>query len=48
MGRELPESVVRALVRLLGETAALNTGHAGKKRFLMNGLCKMIDADAWA
>ncbi|MEC5128818.1 helix-turn-helix transcriptional regulator [Verrucomicrobiales bacterium BCK34] len=36
------------MVRLLGDTAALNTDHAGRKRFLMNGLCKMIDADAWA
>ncbi len=48
MGRELAESDVRSLVRLLGDVAALDADHAGKKRFLMNGLCKLIDADSWA
>jgi len=48
MGRQLPESDVRQLVRLLGEVASLNADHAGKKRFLMDGLCQLIDADAWA
>ena len=35
------------MVRLLGEVAALDGGHAEKKRFLMDGLCELIDADAW-
>lgn len=35
------------MVRLLGETAAIAGGHAEKKRFLMRGLCQLINADAW-
>jgi DNA-binding CsgD family transcriptional regulator len=35
------------MVRLIGEVAALPGGHAEKKRFLMEGLCKMVGADAW-
>jgi DNA-binding CsgD family transcriptional regulator len=35
------------MVHLIGEVAALPGGHAEKKRFLMQGLCKLIDADAW-
>jgi DNA-binding NarL/FixJ family response regulator len=35
------------MVRLLGETAALPSGHGEKKRFLMDGLCRLIDAKAW-
>ncbi len=36
------------MVRLIGEVAALPGGHAHKKRFLMEGLCKLIESDAWA
>lgn len=35
------------MVRLIGEVAALKGGHADKKRMLMDGLCKLIDADSW-
>ena len=47
MSFSLPESDVRELVRLLGETAAFDADHSGKKRFLMDGLCRLVDADAW-
>ncbi len=43
----LNESDVRAMVCLLGEVCALPGGHAEKKRRLMNGLCGLIQADAW-
>jgi DNA-binding CsgD family transcriptional regulator len=36
------------MVRLIGEVVALAGGHAEKKRFLMDGLCGLIGADAWA
>jgi len=36
------------MVRLLGEVAALPGEHVAKKRFLMDGLCALIGADAWA
>jgi DNA-binding CsgD family transcriptional regulator len=45
---KLDERDVRDMVRLVGEVAALPGGHAARKRFLMQGLCKLIDADAWA
>jgi DNA-binding CsgD family transcriptional regulator len=35
------------MVRLIGEVAALRGDHTAKKRFLMDGLCKLIHADAW-
>ena len=35
------------MIRLIGEVAAVNGGHAEKKRHLMEGLCGLIDADAW-
>lgn len=44
----IEESDVRAMVRLLGEVAALAGGHNEKKRFLMEGLCELIRGDAWA
>jgi DNA-binding CsgD family transcriptional regulator len=43
----LDETDVREIVRLIGEVAALRGGHADKKRYLMNGLSKLVDADAW-
>ena len=36
------------MVRLIGEVAAVQGGHAEKKHFLMEGLCQLIKADAWA
>jgi DNA-binding CsgD family transcriptional regulator len=47
MNTPLDESDVRLLVRLLGEVAAFDSDHTGKKRFLMDGLCTLIEADAW-
>ena len=44
---KLDEGDVRDMVRLVGEVAALTGGHAEKKRYLMEGLCKLVDADAW-
>ncbi|GAA5494222.1 hypothetical protein Rhal01_00380 [Rubritalea halochordaticola] len=46
----LEESDVRKMVRLLAETVAVDVGHAAKKRYLMNGLCRLVDADScvWA
>ncbi len=43
----LPESDVRAIVSLLGEVAASRKDHAGMKRQLMDGLCDLVNADAW-
>lgn len=43
----LRESDVRAMVRLLGETVAVQGDHAKKKRFLMDGLCRLVAADYW-
>jgi len=36
------------MVRLIGEVVAIPGNHAEKKRFLMEGLCALIGADAWA
>jgi DNA-binding CsgD family transcriptional regulator len=36
------------MVRLLGEVAGVRGGHQEKKRYLMDGLCRLIGADAWA
>src|SRR5690606_13055852 len=44
----LEESEVRAIVRLLAGVCAHPGGHAEKKRMLMNGLCALVHADAWA
>lgn len=44
---EINEKDVRSMVRLLGDTATHSGCHQEKKRFLMNGLCRMIGADAW-
>ncbi len=46
-GQLLAETDVRAIVRLLGEVAALPGDHTRKKRHLMDGLCNLIHADAW-
>lgn len=44
---QLAEADVRAVVRLLGQTAGQPGGHAEIKRRLMRGLCELIDVDAW-
>jgi DNA-binding CsgD family transcriptional regulator len=44
---KLDERDVRAMVRLIGEVAALPGGPARRKRFLMEGLCRLIGADFW-
>lgn len=44
---KLDESDVRDMVRLIGEVAAIPGGHAEKKRFLMEGLCKLVNVDCW-
>jgi DNA-binding CsgD family transcriptional regulator len=44
----ITESDSRAMVRLLGETAASQGTFKQMKAFLMNGLCELIQADAWA
>lgn len=41
------ENDVRALVRLLGDVAALQGPLAEKRTVLMKGLCELIDAEAW-
>jgi DNA-binding CsgD family transcriptional regulator len=41
------EGDARAMVRLLGATAACPGQHQEKKRFLMDGLGELIHADAW-
>ncbi|MFI4859577.1 MAG: helix-turn-helix transcriptional regulator [Phycisphaerales bacterium JB063] len=41
------EADVRAMVRLVGESAGLEQDIAARKRFLMSGLCDLVDADAW-
>lgn len=37
----------RAMVHLLGDTVACAGGHQQKKRFLMEGLARLVGADAW-
>jgi len=38
----------RSIVRLLGEVCAHPGNEVAKKRYLMNGLCDLIQADRWA
>ena len=44
----LTEQDVRAMVRLVGEVATLDADQVHKRRALMQGLAKMVNADAWA
>jgi DNA-binding CsgD family transcriptional regulator len=44
----ITETDSRAMVHLLGETAAIQGTFKQMKAFLMNGLCDLIHADAWA
>jgi DNA-binding CsgD family transcriptional regulator len=43
----LSESDVRRMVGLLGDVIAAPGGIEEKRRFLMDGLCRLIDATAW-
>ena len=43
----LEEADVRAMVRLVGDVAGLDTGHSVKKRVLMDGLSRLVGADCW-
>lgn len=49
MGEEiaLPESTVRAMVRLLGEVATLRGSLAEQRKHLMDGLCRLTGTDSW-
>jgi DNA-binding CsgD family transcriptional regulator len=47
-GPVLEEADVRAIVRLLGGLYTAKGNHTAMKRKLMDGLCEMIRADAWA
>lgn len=44
----LDKADVRAIVKLLGQTCATKGTINQKKHFLMKGLCKMLDIQAWA
>lgn len=44
----LDQADVRAIVRLLGSVFAAGRDFAGAKRQLLEGLCRLIDADAWS
>lgn len=43
----LSEADIRAIVRLLGEVAAIQTGHIDQKRHLLGGVMKLVDGDVW-
>lgn len=43
----LSEHDARTIIRLLGELAAMQADYSTKKRYLMNGVRDLIDADAW-
>ena len=44
----LSDADARAIVRLLGEVAAIDGDLAAQKQLLMDGLCSLIGADSWA
>jgi len=44
----LSEADARAIIRLLGDLAAIEDGLVAQKNFLMEGLCTLIKADSWA
>ena len=44
----LLESDVRALIHLLGDTLAYPGPDIDRKRFLLTGLARLVEADAWA
>ena len=43
----LSEQDIRAIVRLLGEVAAIQTGQIDQKRYLLNGILRMVGGDVW-
>lgn len=43
----LPEADVRAIVRLLGDTLAHSGSDLDRKRFLLTGLARLVEADIW-
>jgi DNA-binding CsgD family transcriptional regulator len=43
----LSEQDIRAIVRLLGEVAAIRTGHIDQKRYLLNGILRIVEGDVW-
>jgi DNA-binding CsgD family transcriptional regulator len=46
-GLAIEESDVRSVVRLLGRIAGMNASQVERKRHLMDGLCRLVGADAW-
>ena len=44
---QLSEKDVCAMVRLIGEVAVLEGDLATKKRYLLDGLCRLVDIDSW-
>src|SRR5689334_18008333 len=44
---QLSEPDVRAMVRLLVEVSASQGGALEKKKLLMDGLIRLVDADSW-
>lgn len=46
-GEWLSEADVRAIVRLLGDTLAHSGSDLEKKRFLLTGLARLVEADVW-
>lgn len=47
LGPMLHENKVRSIVRLLGEVAGSYDDHAARKRQLMSGLSRLVEADGW-
>ena len=45
---DLDEADVRAIVRLISSTCALQGNLAQRRRHFMAGLCEMLKIDAWA
>ena len=43
----LTENDLRSIVTLLGEVCSDPGGHADKKRLLLDGICRLVDAQAW-
>lgn len=43
----LAETDVRSMIRLVGQVVSSRNDHAGMKRLLMEGLCDLVNADAW-
>ncbi len=45
---DFPESEIRAIARLMGSVIAAKGGHAAKKRRLLDGLARIVNADGWS